>query len=70
MFTAATADCPDVGQNLASLSKLFAASADRGFEFQKRGQQFIRTTKRFPGARVSAVMCVCNPDRSSAGINR
>jgi hypothetical protein len=30
-------------KNLASLSRLFAASADRRFQFQKRRQLFIHT---------------------------
>jgi hypothetical protein len=33
----------EFGRNLASLSKLFAATADRRFEFEKRSQLFIRT---------------------------
>jgi hypothetical protein len=40
-FTAETVDCPHVGQNLASLSRRLAASANRRFEFHKSGQLFI-----------------------------
>jgi hypothetical protein len=58
---------PSAGKNLANLSNQFAASADRRFEFQKRGQQFIRSHNETPSV---AAMCVCNPDRSPVGINR
>ena len=44
----------EFGKNLASLSNQFAASADRSFESQKRGQLFIRTTKRFPLSRCTS----------------
>jgi hypothetical protein len=37
------------------------------FELNKRGQLFIRVLNESPS--VIAV-CVCNPDRSPAGINR
>jgi len=43
-----------------------SASANRRFEFHKRGQQFIRVhnvTFAFIAMRV------CNPDRSPVGIN-
>jgi hypothetical protein len=40
---------------------LFAASANRGFEFDKRGQFFIRMHDE---ALTVAAMCVCNPDCS------
>ena len=54
-------------KNLASLSRQFAASADRAFKFQKRDQQFLRVHNETPSV---AAMCVCNPDRSPARINR
>jgi hypothetical protein len=45
----------------------FAASADRRFKFQKRGQLFIRVHNETPSV---VAMCVCNPDGSPVGINR
>jgi len=42
-------------------------SASRRFEFQKRGQLFIRMHNQ---ALSVAAMCVSNPDRSPVGINR
>jgi hypothetical protein len=54
-------------KNYASLSRQFAASADRRFEFHKRGQLFIRVHNET----LSVVaVCVSNPDRSPIGINR
>jgi hypothetical protein len=54
-------------ENRAGLSRRFVGSANRTFEFEKRGQLFIGTHNQA----VSVVaMCVCNPDRSPAGINR
>jgi hypothetical protein len=53
-------------KNLASLSRLFAASTDRRFEFQKRGQLLIRTHNET----LSIVaMSVCNPECSPAAIH-
>ena len=53
-------------KNLANVSRQFTASADRRFQFHKRAQLFLRTYNvTFPAA-----MCVCNPDRSPARINR
>src|SRR5882762_7878698 len=37
--------CAEFGKNLAGLSRQFAASANRRFEFHKRSQLFIRTHK-------------------------
>ena len=57
----------DFGKNLAKLSNQFTASASRRLQFQKRCQLFIRSHNET----LSVVaMCVCNPDRSPAGINR
>jgi hypothetical protein len=57
----------EFGGNLSSLSRLFAASADRRFQFQKSRQLFIGMhNETLP---VVAV-CVSNPDRSPVGINR
>jgi hypothetical protein len=51
----------EFGRNLASLSSQFAASANRGFQLQKRGQLFIRPHNET----LSVVaMRVNNPDRS------
>jgi hypothetical protein len=56
-----------LGGNLSSLSRLFAASADRRFQFQKSRQLFIGMhNETLP---VVAV-CVSNPDRSPVGVNR
>jgi hypothetical protein len=52
-------------KNLASLSRLFAASTDRRFEFNKRSQLFIGTHHET----LSVAMRVNNPDRSSVGMN-
>jgi hypothetical protein len=49
------------------LSRQFAASADRRFEFQKRRQFFIRTHN---ATLFVAAMRVNDPDRSPVGINR
>jgi hypothetical protein len=55
----------EFGKNAASLSKQFAASANRQFEFEKRSQLFIRPHNET----LSVVtMCVSNPDRSPVGI--
>ena len=44
-----------------------SAAPNRRFKFQKRSQLFIRMHNET----LSVVaMCVCNPDRSPAGINR
>ena len=51
-------------KKLASLSRPFAASVDRGFQFNERSQLFIRTHHE---ALSVVAMCVCNPDCSSAG---
>jgi hypothetical protein len=39
---------------------------NRRFQFQKRGQLFIRVYNET----LSVAMCVRNPDRSPVGINR
>ena len=57
----------EFGKNLANLSNQFAASANRGFQFEKRSQLFIRTHNETLSV---AAMCICNQDRSPAGINR
>ena len=57
----------EFGKNLANLSKQFAVSADRRFEFQKRRQLFIRSHNET----LSVVaMRIGNPDRSPVGVNR
>jgi len=49
-------------ENRAGLSRRFVGSANRTFEFEKRGQLFIGTHNQA----VSVVaMCVCNPDHSA-----
>jgi hypothetical protein len=53
------------GQNLASLSRLFAA--DRIFQFQERRQHFIRSHSE---TLFVAAMRVSNPDCSPFVINR
>jgi hypothetical protein len=54
----------EFGKNLASLSNQFAASADRSFESQKRGQLFIRVHNET----LSIVaMHVCNEDSPGCG---
>ena len=55
------------GENYANLSNQFAASANHGFEFEKRSQQFIRANDETFSV---VTMRVCNPDRSRVGINR
>jgi len=57
----------EFGRNLAGLSRQFAATVNHRFEFQKRGQLFIRMDDETLSV---AAMRVSNPDRSSAGINR
>jgi hypothetical protein len=57
----------EFGRNLASLSRQFAASANRRFKFNKRRQLFLRTHNE---TLTVVAMCVCNPDRSPVGINR
>ena len=47
-------------KNLADLSILFAASADRRFQFQKRGQLFIGVHNE---ALSVVAMCIRNPER-------
>jgi hypothetical protein len=54
-------------KNLASLSILFAPSAGRRFQFDKRRQRFI--SARAETLSVTA-MHIRNPDRSPVGINR
>jgi hypothetical protein len=49
-----------VSEYLASLSSLFAASADHRFRFKKRGQLFIRTHNETLSV---AAMRVSNPKR-------
>jgi hypothetical protein len=56
----------EFGKNLARLSRQFAASVDRGFEFHKSGLLFIgahNETVPIIAVRVS------NPDRSPFGID-
>ena len=53
----------EFGKNLANVSKQFAASANRRFQFQKRGQQFICANDETLSI---AAMRVCNSDRSLA----
>jgi hypothetical protein len=54
-------------KNLACLSRKFAASVNRRFQFQKRRQLFIRVHNE----KLSVVAVrVSNPDRSPIGINR
>jgi hypothetical protein len=51
----------EFGEKPACLSRQFAAKANPRFEFEKRGQQFIRSHNvTFP----VAPMCVRNPDCS------
>jgi hypothetical protein len=45
------------------LSRTFAASANRRFQFQKRGQLFIRVHNETLSI---AAMCVGDPDRSAS----
>jgi hypothetical protein len=52
---------------LADLSSQFAATPNRRFNFHKRSQLLIRVHNE---AFSVVAMCVCNPDRSPAGINR
>ena len=52
---------------LATLSRLFAASVNRQFKFQKCSQLFI-CVHNVPLSVVA--VCVRNPDRSPVGINR
>jgi hypothetical protein len=53
--------------NLVSLSRLFAATANRRFDFDKRGQLLISTHNET----LSVVaICVRNPDCSPVEINR
>ena len=56
----------EFGKNLASVSIQIAASANRPFEFQKRGQLFIRSHNEMP---AFAAMPLRNPDCSRLGIN-
>jgi hypothetical protein len=48
-------------KNLANRSSQFIASADRRFEFHKRGQLFIRTHNE---TLSGIAMRISNPDRS------
>ena len=57
----------EFGKNAANLSNQFAASANHGFQFEKRAQLFIRSDNE---ALTVAAMRVSNPDRSPVGINR
>ena len=55
----------EFGKNRANCQTQFAASANRRFQFQKRGQLFIRAHNET----LSVVaMRVCNPDRSPASM--
>ena len=47
--------------------RLPGGGANRHFQFQKRSQSFIRAHNETLSV---AVMRLCNPDRSSVGINR
>jgi hypothetical protein len=49
------------------VSRLFAASANSRFQFQKRGQLFIRVHNELVSV---AAMRVNNPDRSPVAIER
>jgi hypothetical protein len=49
------------------VSNKFAATADRGFKFQKRSQYFIRPHNETLSA---AAMRVSNPDRPAFTIHR
>jgi hypothetical protein len=56
---------PGVSEKLASLASQFARTPNRGFDFHKRSQLFIRAHNET----LSIVTVrVCNPDRSSARI--
>jgi hypothetical protein len=57
----------DSKKSVASLSRQSAASANRRFEFRKRGQLFLGVHNETLSV---AVMCVCDPDCSPVGINR
>jgi hypothetical protein len=61
------AELPDVGQNLANLSRQLAALPNRRVEFHESGQLFIRSRHETLSI---ATMRICNPDRSPVGINR
>ena len=53
--------------NLASLSRQFAASADRGFKFDKRGQlSSACTTNRLPSSRCASTIQIVRPWESRA----
>jgi len=56
----------EFGKNLAYLSIKLASSANRRFEFEKRGQLFIRTHDE---PLSIAAMRVNNEDRSPVGIH-
>jgi len=56
----------EFGRNLASLSRLFTASADRSFKFLKRSQLFIRTHNETLSV---TAMRVNNPDCSPVAIH-
>jgi hypothetical protein len=57
----------EFGKHLVCSSSKLAISANHRFEFYKRSRFFIRVHNE---ALSVATMCVCNPDRSPAGINR
>jgi hypothetical protein len=56
-----------MSENLASLSRQFAASSNRRLQFHKRSQLFIRVHNEPLSV---AAMRVRNPDRPPVGINR
>jgi len=56
--------CGEFRKNLATLSRLFAASADSRFEFHKRRQLFIRAHNET----LSVAVRVHDPDCSPFGI--
>jgi len=54
-------------EKLHRLVKAIRSNANRRFEFKERRQQFIRPHNE---TLFVASMRVCDPDRSSVGINR
>jgi hypothetical protein len=53
-------------KKLATLSRQFAASASRRFQFHKRRQLFIRVHNE---TLTVVAMCVCNPDGSPVAVH-
>jgi len=58
---------PVFTENPTCLSRQFAASADRGFEFQKSRQLFLGTCNE---TLPVLAMCIINSGRSPVGINQ